>query len=135
MPDQYDVPNRHHGGGLGSREEIAYVCDQLEHIGAALEMYGPAGRAPLEHLLAALRDGEDPAAPLDALHEALLAAGDAAGIHGRARGLNPQGVTPATPDEWVLLCPAHQCSRHTWPDGPAAPRCRISGLPLRRERL
>jgi hypothetical protein len=127
----------HYAGVSGTelREDVAYLCDQLGHIRATLEAHSREGTAPLERLLAALRDGADLSAPLDALHEALLAAGDAAGIHGRTRGLTPHGVNPAMPDEWVLLCPTDQCSRFKWPDGPEASRCRISDQPLRRERL
>ncbi|MFF2431640.1 hypothetical protein [Streptomyces mirabilis] len=86
-------------------------------------------------MLAALAAGDAPTVPLAELHEALLVAGDAAGVHGRARGLDPIGLDPGTPDEYVLLCPTRHCSRHAWPDSPEAPRCRISGQPLRRERL
>ncbi|MER7468419.1 hypothetical protein [Streptomyces sp. NPDC097981] len=131
MSDQYDDGGR----DAESREGVAYVCDQLEQIRGALATTGAEGVTPLERLLAALRAGEDLTAPLDALHEALLAAGDAAGVHGRARGRDPIGVNPALPDEWVLLCPTRQCSRFGWPDGLEEPDCRISGRPLRRERL
>ncbi|MEU1409487.1 hypothetical protein ABZ471_45970 [Streptomyces sp. NPDC005728] len=136
MPNQADQDNQY-GDGTASdlREGIAYVCDQLDRIRAALEAYGRDGGDPLDRLLAALQDGEGLAAPLSALHEALLAAGDAAGVRGTARGLNPIGVSSATPDEWVLLCPTGQCSRHAWPDSSGAAPCRISGRPLRKERL
>ncbi|GGJ27924.1 hypothetical protein [Streptomyces brasiliensis] len=131
-----DQANHYDGGTAPDlREDIGYVCDQLDRIRAALAAYGLDGAAPLDRLLAALRDGEGLAAPLSALHEALLAAGDAAGVRGTARGLNPIGVGPATPDEWVLLCPTRQCSRHAWPDSSGATPCRISGQPLRKERL
>ncbi|MFG2358665.1 hypothetical protein [Streptomyces sp. NPDC048521] len=86
-------------------------------------------------MLAALAAGDAPTAPLAELHEALLVAGDAAGVLGRARGLNLVGSDLGTPDEDVLLCPTRQCSRHAWPDSPEVPRCRISGQRLRRERL
>lgn len=124
-------------GGYGGerRDEIAYVCAEFQGLHAGLEAHSTEGAAPLERLLAALRAGADPTAPLEALHEALLAAGDAAGIHGQTRGLHPIGVGAATPDEWVLLCPTGQCSRHAWPDDPEAPHCRIGDLPLRREPL
>lgn len=121
--------------GVESRERVAYVCVQLDRIRAALEAHGCDGAAPLERVLAALGDGEETTAPLDALHEALLVAGDAAGINGRVRGLTPHGVDPGMPDEWVLLCPMQQCSRYAWPSGPELPRCTISGLPLYRERV
>ncbi|WP_406368153.1 hypothetical protein [Streptomyces sp. NBC_01546] len=120
---------------MEQRDDVAYICDQLGSIRTTLEAHSPLGAAPLEGLLAALRDGEDPATPLNVLHEALLAAGDAAGVYARSRALNPPGVNPAVPDEWVLLCPTGQCSRHAWPDGSDVPRCRISDRPLRAERL
>ncbi|MET7761579.1 hypothetical protein [Streptomyces sp. NPDC005336] len=129
MTDQHDV------NGAGPREDVAYVCEQLEHIRTLLQTHSPAGTAPLERLVATLQAGEDPAMPLDAVHEALLAAGDAVGIHGRVRGLNPIGADPATPREWVLLCPTGQCSRYSWPDGPQAPSCPVSGQSLRTEPL
>ncbi|MEU6481068.1 hypothetical protein ABZ858_30175 [Streptomyces sp. NPDC047017] len=120
---------------MESRKDVAYVCRQTERIRADLVTYGPDGAAPLERLLSALRDGEEITAPLDALHEALLAAGDAVGIYGHTRGLTPHGVTPTMPDERVLLCPTDQCSRFEWPDGADALRCPISSRPLRREHL
>ncbi|WP_371675657.1 hypothetical protein [Streptomyces sp. NBC_01276] len=121
------------------RDEVAYVCEQLDRIRTDLETHAAEGAAPLESLAAALRAGTDPSARLDALHEALLAAGDAAGVRGRARGLDPIGTARPAPDAWVLLCPTGQCSRYSWPDagdGPdEAPRCRIGDQALRRERL
>ncbi|MFB7253715.1 hypothetical protein [Streptomyces nojiriensis] len=117
------------------RDEVAYVCGRLDRIRADLEAHGADGAAPLEDLAAALRAGTDPTARLDALHEALLAAGDAAGVGGGARGLDPIGTSAPVPDAWVLLCPTGQCSRYSWPDGPEAPRCSIGDEPLRRERL
>jgi hypothetical protein len=119
-----------------SREEVAYVCARLDQIRTSLERYGREGAAPLERVVAALRAEEDPVPALDALHEALLVAGDAVGLHGRVRGLSPLGVDADLPDEWVLLCPTGQCARHAWPDGgDAEPPCRVSGRPLRRARL
>ncbi|MBT2458045.1 hypothetical protein [Streptomyces sp. ISL-86] len=127
----------HDGRSAEQREELAYVCDQVERIRANLEAAHGAGggAAPLERLMAALLDRVDLTAPLAALHEALLAAGDAAGIQGRVRGLSPIGIDSAAPEAWVLLCPTGQCSRYSWPDGPGARPCRISGRALRRERL
>ncbi|MFK4068245.1 hypothetical protein [Streptomyces sp. NPDC029674] len=130
------MAEQHSGVDTRVREAIAHVCGRLERIRADLETYATGGAAPLERLLADLRAGEDPAPALDALHEALLAAGDAVGVHGgAARGLTPLGADPALPDERVLLCPTRQCSRIAWPDGSDAPRCRVSGRPLRGERL
>ena len=130
MPDQRD-----NNYATESRAEVAYICDQLDRIRAALETHSIRGVAPLERVLAALLAGEDMTEALEALHVALLAAGDAAGINGRTRGMKPIGANSAMPDESVLLCPTNQCSRYNWPDGPEAPRCRITGQPLREERL
>ncbi|WP_330334596.1 hypothetical protein OHS33_35770 [Streptomyces sp. NBC_00536] len=129
------MTTRHDDRGIRAREEVAHVCAQVDYIRTTLETYGAQGAAPLEHLLSALREGQDPAASLDSLHEALLALGDASGIRGRDRGVNPRGVGPARAAERVLLCPTGQCARHAWPEGPETPRCRISGQPLRSERL
>ncbi|WP_329114840.1 hypothetical protein [Streptomyces sp. NBC_01465] len=124
-------------GGTGARvrEEVALICDQLDNIRTTLETYGAQGSAALDRVLAALRHGEDPAGPLELLHEALLAAGDAAGLHGHARGIGVSGFDTLLPDKWVTLCPTSRCARHSWPDGPDTPHCRISDRPLRRERL
>lgn len=118
------------------RDAVAYVCDQLDYIRRSLTARDCRGAAPLDRLLTALHNGEELSTLLQALHEALLAAGDAAGIRPETRGLNPIGTPPAMPHEWVLLCPSGECSRHAWLDGSEAPpTCRISGHPLRKERL
>ncbi|MFI2614711.1 hypothetical protein [Streptomyces sp. NPDC018584] len=105
------MAEQHSGVDTRVREAIAHVCGRLERIRADLETYAAEGAAPLERLLADLRAGEDPAPALDALHEALLAAGDAVGVHGgAARGMTPLGVDPrparragaALPDAPVL---------------------------------
>jgi hypothetical protein len=97
--------------------------------------HSPQGTATLERVFAALAAGDDPITPLTELHEALLVAGDASGVDGRTRGRDPMGIGLGPPAEYVLLCPIHQCYRHAWPDSPEVPRCRISGQPMRRERL
>ncbi|MFB6877889.1 hypothetical protein [Streptomyces sp. NPDC056323] len=118
------------------REEVAYICNQLNYIRTTLETYGAEGAAPLERILAALRHAEGlPSAHLEALHEALLAAGDAVGIHGHLRGLTLNGFDTPEPDAWVLLCPTGQCARYALPDRPDTPPCRINHRPLRKERL
>jgi hypothetical protein len=129
------VTDQDDGWADRAKDEVAYVCRQLERIRAVLQAHGSGGAAPLERLVTALRAGEDHAAPRDVLHEALLAAGDAAGIRSQARDLNPIGVGPAMPEEWVLLCPTDQCSHYSWPSHSDVPRCRISDRPLRRRRL
>ncbi|MFI5828572.1 hypothetical protein ACIA6C_15160 [Streptomyces sp. NPDC051578] len=130
MTDQYS------GLGAGTRAGIAHVCERLERIREDLQNHSAQGAAPLDHLMSVLRAGEDPTVPLEALHEALLAAGDARGINGgQGRGLNLIGADSAMPAESVLLCPTGLCSRFGWPDGPGTSPCRISGRPLRTERL
>ena len=134
----YGVSDQPEGHGLEAREreEVAYVCDQLDYIRTTLETYGSQGAAPLEYVLAALRHADDlPSAHLEALHEALLTAGDAVGIHGHLRGLTLSGFNTPEPDAWVLLCPTGQCARYAWPDSPDTPRCRINQQPLRKERV
>ncbi|MET7648178.1 hypothetical protein ABZS83_32055 [Streptomyces sp. NPDC005426] len=123
------------GTQSGWREEVAYVCGKLDAIRATLEAHGSEGPAPLDRVLETLLRGEDPGAQLDYLHESLLTAGDAVGVHGRARGLKPNGIDTPAPDARVLLCPMDRCASHRWPDGSDAPLCHISGQPLRRERL
>lgn len=124
-----------HTGSVEPREDVAYVCGQLERIRATLEAHSPEGASPLARVLTALHNGEDPSESLSALHEALLVAGDAAGIRGGTRSVSPLGVNSVPPDEWVLLCPTGQCSRFSWPDSSGTALCRISGHPLRKERL
>lgn len=125
----------HSDSFVGLRDEVAYVCQQLERLRAALEAYGADGATPLERLIAALRAGENPSTSLERLHQALLAIGDAAGVHGGERSLNPIGAGPTGLEESVLLCPMGRCSRYSWPDGLDAPNCHISDQPLRTERL
>jgi len=129
------MEGRHDESTGRTGEDVAYVCTQLARLREALHRYGSQGAAPLERVVAVVRAGQDPVAALDALHEALLHAGDAAGVRGQGRGLFPIGVGPQRADEWVLLCPTGQCARHEWPDGQDPPECPITGRTLRRERL
>lgn len=59
------MTTRHDDRGIRAREEVAHVCAQVDYIRTTLETYGAQGAAPLEHLLSALREGQDPAASLD----------------------------------------------------------------------
>ncbi|MGW6404482.1 hypothetical protein [Streptomyces sp. NPDC055134] len=129
------MDDRHDARTGGTGDDIAYVCTQLDRMREDLRAYGRQGAEPLERVVAAVRAGQDPTASLDALHEALLFAGDAAGVRGQGRGLFPIGVSAQRPDDWVLLCPTGQCARHAWPDAQEPAGCRITGQPLRRERL
>ncbi|MEU6957429.1 hypothetical protein [Streptomyces sp. NPDC045714] len=129
------MDDRHDARTGGTGDDIAYVCSRLDRIREDLQTYGPHGDEPLERVVTSVRAGQDPTAPLDALHEALLSAGDATGVRSQGRGLFPIGVDSQRPDEWLLLCPTGQCSRHAWPDAQEPSGCRITGQPLRRERL
>jgi hypothetical protein len=129
------MDDRHDARTGGTGDDIAYVCTQLDRMREDLQAYGPQGAEPLERVVAAVRAGQDPTAPLDALHEALLFAGDATGVRGQGRGLFPIGVGAQRPDGWLLLCPTGQCARYAWPDAQEPSGCRITGQPLRRERL
>ncbi|GAA3787911.1 hypothetical protein [Streptomyces chiangmaiensis] len=128
---------------------LAYVCEHVDLVRAALER-GPAdGPVRLDVLLAALRAGEDPSALLENVHRALRAAQDALGIFGATRGvgslsagsvsvLTPPGVAADRPYEPVLLCPRadRPCARYAWPEPNSDdPVCQVSGAPLRRTTL
>jgi hypothetical protein len=119
---------------------LAYVCEHVDQIREDLDDEGTGDVAPLELLLAAVREGTDPAGPLEALHTALQARGDALGVYGHLRtvgflGSHLPGV-PREPIDVVYLCPAGRCSRYCWPQaGTPPPCCTITGESLRRERL
>ena len=72
-------------------DALAGVCGQLDSLRALLPDDDEG--SPLEKLLEAVRAGQDPAGPLDALHTALLAAGDHLGVYGNTRSLRPMGST------------------------------------------
>ncbi|WP_351233329.1 hypothetical protein [Streptomyces sp. NPDC002133] len=114
------------------RDALAYVCRQLDVLSAVLPENDEA--SPLRRLLEAMRNGEDPDRPLQALHTALLAAGDHIGVYGN-RGIRPVGVDDGA-EETVYLCPAHRCSRYSWPAATVdPPQCAITEQPLRRDGL
>jgi hypothetical protein len=114
---------------------VSYVCGHLDRIAADLD--GDESRIPssLEQLIGAVRQGQDPSGALEALHTALQVAGDALGIYGNTRGLTPIGADTVTAAETVYLCPAHLCSRYSWPEDVTPPRCEITSKPMRRVRL
>jgi hypothetical protein len=118
------------------RNGLAYVCGHLDEIRADLQGEGMDDLSLLQRLLDAVRDSQDIADPLDALHSVLQNGGDALGVYGHGvRGLSPAGVESG-PLEIVYLCPVGRCSGRLWPDVAAFPvRCEISGQDLRRERL
>lgn len=119
---------------------IARVCESAEEIRATLEQ-GPAdGPRRLDELLGVLRDGSDPADPLEEVHRALRRARDAAGVFGATRDgamANLAGIDAERPGEPVLLCPraAHPCARYAWPVAGRTPVCHVTGDPLRRTTL
>jgi hypothetical protein len=123
-------------GDAVGRNGLAYVCGQLDQIRADLRGDGTGDVSPLQRLLDAVRDGQDIADPLDALHAVLQESGDALGVYGHgARGLRPAGVEDG-PLEIAYLCPVGRCSGRRWPEVTAFPvRCDITGKDLRRERL
>lgn len=119
---------------------LAYVCEHVDQVRATLTR-GPSGGLPrLDALLAALRNGEDPTAPLGELHRALLAAHDALGVFGRARDasmLTTPGIPADRPYVPVVLCPRtdHPCARFAWPEPGGTPVCKVVGDPLRHTTL
>jgi hypothetical protein len=115
---------------------IAYVCGNLPEIRSQLDHLGDS--APLDQLLAAIRDGDDVVQPLDDLHEALLAGGDVLGVYGDStRSARLAGITAAAPLETLYVCPHRRCSRYHWPEpgAPATPACEIDETPMLLERL
>ncbi|MEU9247788.1 hypothetical protein [Streptomyces sp. NPDC048385] len=115
------------------RNGLAYVCAHLDDLRRRLEGAGDA--TALRDLLAAVRDGQEAAGPLRALHNALLGAGDARGVYGATRSFRPAGIDGTATAETVYLCPADRCSRYAWPESSAAPLCEATGQRLRRGRL
>ncbi|HVV11951.1 hypothetical protein [Amycolatopsis sp.] len=121
-----------------SREQIAdavaYVCENAGPLRASLA--GSTAEQHLDELLAALRDGTDPAELLESVHRGLRQAGDALGVFGRNRDATTlAGLERNRFHEPVLLCPraAHACTRFAWPDHSAV--CAVTGSPLRRATL
>lgn len=119
------------------REGIAYLCEHFARIQSALGGTGGHGMPLLpDRLQECVLESGSPQDVLDALHKALLAAGDARGIYTRTRGnMNLPGMTVSQPSEVVYLCPIMRCGRVV--PGPLviAPRCNLAGTPLRRDRL
>lgn len=124
-------------------DAVARVCTEEPHIRTRLDRAGDT--APLDRLIAAVRDGAPVTEPLDELHAALQRCGDALGVYGatRRRGYRsavPVGMGDPRPVEVVFLCPRGTCSR-TWRPDPSTspstpPTCRLhDGEPLRWTRL
>jgi hypothetical protein len=111
---------------------LAYVCKEFASLRAVLP---DDEQGPLRRLLAAVRNGEDLAGPLAALHAALLAAGDHLGIWGQ-RSVTMAGINTQGPFEFVYLCPLGRCSGRSVDKNTVFPLiCAITGQELRRERL
>ncbi|GAA2439257.1 hypothetical protein [Streptomyces macrosporus] len=119
--------------GQRLRTAIGYVCGNTPYIRQTLIEAGNA-RA-LDAALEAIRSAADPEPALTALHEALLAAGDARGIMPTVRGLRPAGANAHLPALAVYVCPTDRCSRHSRAEHDDPPRCTLSGEPLRLTRL
>lgn len=116
---------------------LAYVCGSLDSLHAVL----PGDeQSPLRRLLAAVRADQDPAGPLEALHAALLAAGDPLGVWGHARSQSRAvpmtGVDERRPFEPIYLCPQGRCSGRRVDKTTTFPlTCAITGQELRRDQL
>lgn len=117
---------------------LAYVCKELASLRAVLP---PDKQSPLEQLLAAVRAGEDLAGPLEALHTALLAAGDPLGVWGHLgvweqRSVTIAGVNTQQPFEPIYLCPHGRCAGRSADKDTVFPlTCAITGKKLRQEQL
>jgi hypothetical protein len=116
---------------------LAYVCENIDQIRATLKRGPAGGRRQLDHLLAALLDGSDPAGLLQAVHGALRRAGDALGVFVLTRDptmLRLTGIEADRPPEPILLCPRtdHPCSRYALPGPAGVPVCHVTGGSLRR---
>jgi hypothetical protein len=124
-------------GGDPVGDATAYVCGHLDDIRWQLERSGDSNI--LDDLLAALHDGGDVAAGLDALHDALQRGGDALGVYGNARSALPRSLgdfAAGRPAETVYLCPGRRCARYRWPEpGAGPPQCAVDGAPMVAERL
>jgi hypothetical protein len=126
--------------GAHAADALAYVCGRLDYLRSVLPR-DEAGEPPvLRTLLNALADARDLAGPLQAVHTALLDAGDALGVWGHVRSgwrdLNLPGVDETAPFEVIYLCPLGRCSGRRPDKTTTFPvTCPITGQELRRERL
>lgn len=115
---------------------LAYVCRRLDDISGLLPK---KKQALVSQVLAAVRAGQDPAGPLQALHIALQVAGDHLGVwghRGEPRGPNMTGINRHQPLEPFYPCPLSRCSGRQVDQSTVFPLvCAITGRELRRERL
>ncbi|MEU9078760.1 hypothetical protein ACFYUY_38520 [Kitasatospora sp. NPDC004745] len=125
---------------------LGIVCAREQELGARLRAGPLRSDALVRDLLEAVRQGEDVADRVDALHNVLVAVGVPQGLyaydeHGRTgdRGVHVAGADRGRSAEPVYLCPlgpAARCGRFWWQQGPVpVPRCAVSGDALCRERL
>lgn len=116
---------------------MARVCERQVEIRAHLAHLGST--QAIDDLLSAARAGQDVGNPLDALHTALQASGDALGVYGHTRGTGAQlaGISGGRPSEEIYLCPGRRCTRYCWPDAAAAgpPTCEIDGAPMLKSKV
>ncbi|GII88853.1 hypothetical protein Ssi03_68430 [Sphaerisporangium siamense] len=112
---------------------LAWVCAELDSLNAVMP---DKKTSPLRHLLAAVRNGQDPADQLQALHIALRKAGDQLGVWGHLRTGPLTGVDEQRPFEPVYLCPLGRCSGRQVDSATTFPlTCAITGRQLRRDQL
>lgn len=116
---------------------LAYACRYLKDIREVLRPDGDQ-RDPLEirRVADAVRTGADLRGPLEALHGALLAAGDPWGVWGAARALMMTGLDADVPFEPMCACPHDHCSGHSIVTATAISfTCTLTRQPLRSEAL
>lgn len=120
---------------------LAYVCRHLDTLRTALQHdrndQGEEEPALLRQVLEAVRTRTDLAGPLQALHTALLDAGDTLGVWGAAqRGVNLAGTDQGVPFEPVYRCPLGRCAGRRPDNTTVFPLiCTITGRELHQETL
>ncbi|MFG1798343.1 hypothetical protein [Nocardia sp. NPDC049149] len=114
---------------------MAYVCRALDEIRSTLGDDGTDPSTPLQRLLAAVHNGDEPtmAVCLDEVHNALQAAADALGIYGNVRNFQVLGVQGL---EVVYRCPIKRCHGRTSAEVDSEPPlCSVNGQELNRDLL
>ncbi|SEU47820.1 hypothetical protein [Nonomuraea wenchangensis] len=120
------------------KDAIAYICEHSDDLRVIL-----ADPTPLDTVLDAVRDGDDPAGArplLDALHAAVQRAGDAFGIiphdHRGPEMATGAGLGSARRLEIFFYCPRGRCSRIWEPDREnlTVPSCVVFGEELAERR-
>jgi hypothetical protein len=113
---------------------LAYVCTHLDELSEILHDDGNDAGSVLGVLLAALRDGEPVAQPLDQVNEAVQKAGDELGIYGERR--RSAGAVGLVPTVTVFRCPLGKCLGRSLDEVTEfPPRCAIDNAELVRDRL